>query len=76
MEMVKSLIEGGCRARCVQVTRKEVRRIIAKLRGGTAELKIETGKWIGLKREERICGQCGMNKVDDVEHFVLRCGDW
>ena len=26
----------------------------------------ETGRWIGPKREDRVCGQC-------VEHFVLRC---
>ena len=73
LEMVKNLMEGGCSARCVQVARKELRRIMAKLRGGTAELKIETGRWIGLKREERICGECGVNEVEDVEHFVLRC---
>ena len=24
-----------------------------KLKGGTAELRIETGRWIGLKREDR-----------------------
>ena len=26
-----------------------------KLRGGTAELRIETGRWCGLRRDERIC---------------------
>ena len=29
---------------------------------------------IGLNREGRICGQCGLREVEDVEHFVLRCG--
>ena len=29
--MVKNLMEGGCRTRCVQVMRKELRRIMAKL---------------------------------------------
>ena len=71
--MVKNLMEGGCSARCVQVARKELRRIMAKLRGGTAELRVETGRWIGLKREDRICGQCGLREVENVEHFVLRC---
>ena len=32
--MVKNLMEGGCRARCVQMARKELRQIMAKLRGG------------------------------------------
>ena len=70
--MVKNLMEGGCSTRCVQVVRKESRRIMAKLRGGT-ELRVETGRWIGLKEEDRICGQCGLREVENVEHFVLRC---
>ena len=60
-------MEGGCSARCVQVARKELRRIMANLRGGTVELRVETG------REDRICGQCGLKGVENVEHFVLRC---
>ncbi len=41
--------------RCMDVKCKRLRRMLAMLRGGTAALKIETGKWNGLKREERIC---------------------
>ena len=37
------------------MARKELRGIMAKLRGGTAELRVETGRWIGLRREDRIC---------------------
>jgi len=47
--IVKNLIEGGRRARCVQVARKELRQVMAKLKGGTAKLRIETGKWIGFR---------------------------
>ena len=71
--MAKNLMEGGCRARCVQVARKELRQIMAKLRGGTAEWSVETGRWIGLEREDRLCGQCGLREVENIEHFVLRC---
>ena len=45
---------------------EELRRVMAKLR-------VETGRWIGLKREDRICGQCGLREVENVEYFVLRC---
>ena len=65
--------EDGCGARCVQVAWKELRQIMAKLRGGTVELMVETGRWIGLKREDRICGRCGLMEVENVDHFVLRC---
>ena len=29
-----------------------------KLRGGTAELIIETVRWCGLKKDEQICKMC------------------
>ena len=45
------------------------------LRGGTAALRIETGRLNGLKREERICRQCTMGEIQDEEHFLLRCED-
>ena len=47
--------------------------MLAKLRGGTAELRIETGRWRGLERQERICKCCESGEVEDVEHLVMRC---
>ena len=32
-----------CKARCVEVNCKRQRSMLAKMRGGTAELRIETG---------------------------------
>ena len=49
------------------------RRRMAKLRGGTAELGIEIGKWHDLRREDRMCKECGSGEVEDTEHFVMRC---
>ena len=57
----------------MQLARKELRQVMAKLRGGIAELRVETGRWIGLEREDRICAQCGLREVENVEQFVLRC---
>ena len=39
-------------ARCIDVNCKKRRRILAILRDGAAVLRIETGRWSGLKREE------------------------
>ena len=64
------------KGRCVDVNCKRRRRILAKLWGGTAALRIETGRWSGLKREERLCRQCRLEEVEDVEHFLLRCEGW
>ena len=37
---------------------------------------METGRWGGLKGEERLCKQCILEKVEDKEHFLLRCEGW
>ena len=66
------LIEKGCKARCVEVKCKKKRRILTKLRGGTAGLEIETGRWRVVSREERLCKNCQSGEVEDVEHFLLR----
>ena len=62
-----------CEARCVEVDCKRQRRMLMKLRGGMAELRIETGRWCGLWRDEGICKMCDEREVEDVEHFLLRC---
>ena len=42
--------------------------LMLKLRGGTAELRIETGRWHGLEEQERICKSCESGDV-----VVMRC---
>ena len=62
-----------CKATCIDVESKGIRRMLANLRGGTGELRVETGRWSGLQREERICKQCTPGEVEDEAHFVLKC---
>ena len=50
-----------------------MRRVLMKLRGDTAELQVEMGRWKGLRREDRECTECGSGEVEDVKHFVMRC---
>ena len=74
--MLQGLLPSGGKAKCMDVNCKRRRRVLAKLRGGTAALRIETGRWSGLKREERSCRQCTVEEVEDEEHFLLRCEGW
>ena len=37
-----------CEARCVEIDCKRQRRMLMKLRGEMAELRIETGRWGGV----------------------------
>ena len=43
--------------------------MLAMLRGGIVALRIEIGRWNGLKREERICRQCTIEEIEDEEYF-------
>ena len=70
---VGKIIEKGCKERCMEVKCKRKRRILTKLRGGTAGLEIETGRWRGISREDRLCKNCQSGEVEDVEHLLLRC---
>ena len=46
--------------------------LLAKLRGGTAPLKIEKGRYVGLVPEDRLCKLCSA-EVEDEPHFCIRC---
>ena len=52
--MIGRLMDYECKARCVEVNCKRQRSMLAKMRGGTAELRIETGRWCGLERRENL----------------------
>lgn len=53
---------------------KRQRWILVKLRGGTAELRIETGRWCGLIRDEGICKSSDAGEAEDVN--VLELAVW
>ena len=48
------------------------RRILARLRSGTNSLRIETGRWEGLRRGRRLCW-FGCREMEDETHFFLHC---
>ena len=73
LDMLQRLLDTGCKLRCVDVTSKRVWRIVVKLRGGMAELRVETGGWCGLKREERLCKEYMQQVIENEEYFLLKC---
>ena len=46
---------------------------MARLRGGTAESGIEVERWHGVRREDRVCKECGNGEVENIDHFLIRC---
>ena len=57
----------------------EARAVMTRLRGGTNELRIETGRYRNtnrdrrLEKHERRCVLCMSGDVEDEKHFVLDC---
>ena len=45
---------------------------MTRFRVGSHRLRVETGRWSRLPREERICS-CGVGGVQDEEHVVFHC---
>ena len=66
-------MEKECEGCGIMVKGKTRRRRLVKLRGERAELAVETGRWRGLRREERICKNCRGGEVEDVGHLLMRC---
>ncbi len=48
-----------------------LRSYMAKLRTSTHSLLIEKGRHLGLKKEDRLCGACGV--IDNEVHFLFNC---
>ena len=65
-----------CKARRVEIECKKHTRVLMKLRGGTAELRNETGKWCGSRRDEWICKICDEGEAEDEEHFYCTVIVW
>ena len=49
------------------------RKFFTRLRCGTNHLRIERGRWVGEREEERVCNVCLSNEVENEIHYLLRC---
>ena len=71
LSMMKQIAEYKVKSSCAFLKSKAERRMMLKLRRGMAAFQIETGRWHGLKREERVCKECDSGEVEDVCHWLL-----
>ena len=56
----------------LKIDDEEGRKQMARIRSGTNDLRIETGRHEGLDREARKCW-FGCGEVEDEEHFLMKC---
>ena len=52
LSMLKKIAEYEEESSCANVKMKSEKRVLIKLRGGTAPFQMVTGRWYGLKREK------------------------
>ena len=64
--MMKEIAALELESSCAVLKRKRDRRMMIKLRGGTAAFQIEVGRWQGVKRKERTCKECQSEEVEDI----------
>ena len=55
------------------VTDRKQRSLLAKTRMDTLPLRIETGRYRGILRENRLCTSCDQKVVEDATHALLHC---
>ena len=49
------------------------RKTLVKLRISSHKLRIETGRYDNIPRDERLCNLCNCNRIEDETHFLLDC---
>ena len=47
--------------------------LLAQFRFGILPLRIETGRYVGEKPNERLCKICDSQQIEDETHFLLHC---
>ena len=52
---------------------KALRIQITRFRCSNHRLPIETGRWVGINREQRKCSKCSLNCLGDEFHALLVC---
>ena len=56
-----------------KVTIRKFRTALSRFRCSSHDLFIETGRYINIIREQRICKLCNFNLIEDEYHFLLIC---
>ena len=49
------------------------RKVFTRFRLCNHRLPIETGRWLNIPREERICNMCNQGCIGDEFHYLFKC---
>ncbi|GAB4814024.1 hypothetical protein N2152v2_001070 [Parachlorella kessleri] len=80
VQLYNSCVRGGLQlssyqpAEYLSAVADRPRRVrMAQLRTGSHWLRVETGRWQRLEREQRVCPHCEAAAVEDERHMVFDC---
>ena len=76
LSLLNTIFNLGLTQICWRVQDRVTRSMLMKLRGGTAHFQVETGRWQGVAREDRVCRECDDGMIEDVHHWLLSCPEW
>ena len=65
--------EFGLEDYLLEIPEYKLRRELARLRSGSSDLALETGRWRDEDVQDRICCVCGKDGVEDEAHCLLIC---
>jgi hypothetical protein len=74
--MLKKIAELEEISSCAGWKVKSERRMLLKLRGGSATFQVELVRWQGVRREYRVCKEGNSGEVEDLVHRLVRCSAW
>ena len=68
---LRLLKEKGIESQSLDIASNTLQQMMMMLRGGTAPLFIDSGRWRGLPREKSRCRECQSGKIVDVPHWLF-----
>ena len=65
-----------CEQYLIKIKNAELCKQLARFRLSSHHLEIESGRFYGVDRDQRLCRCCNMNVVESEYHFFLCCDDY
>jgi hypothetical protein len=50
--------------------------VLYKFRSSGLQLAVETGRYVNIPKEQRLCIYCNMNVIENEYHFLLICPNY
>ena len=73
LSLLSKIFDLGLTQRCWRVQDRVLHSMLMKLKGSTAHVPVETGRWQGVAREDQVCREWDHDVIEDVYQWMLSC---